>query len=65
MGAIKPPQPVSAPADVMALARDNCAQRLRERGYPEEAGAFERGERDDSWSMRHEINRLQSEARPA
>lgn len=65
MSAIKPPQPVSAPADVMALARDNCAQRLRERGYPTEAEAFERGERDFAWGFRHEVAKLLSEARPA
>jgi hypothetical protein len=55
--------PLEAPADVMAMARENCAERLRARGYPEEAAAFERCERDWAWLMRHEVARLLSEAR--
>jgi hypothetical protein len=54
--------PIEAPADVMQMARENCAERLRERGYPEEAAAFERCERDDSWAMRHEVAKLRGEA---
>lgn len=59
-GAIKDPAPIDADAITMATARENCAATLRERGYADEAAAFERGERDDAWAMRHEVNRLQS-----
>jgi hypothetical protein len=56
--------PLEAPADVMAMARENCAERLRARGYPEEAAAFERCERDFAWATRHEVAKLLGEARP-
>ena len=48
-GPIPPLPPVSAPPEVLATARLNCAARLCERGYPGEAAAFEQGERDFAW----------------
>ena len=57
--------PLAASADVMALARESCAANLRARGYPEEAEAFERAERDHSWSLRHEVARLLGEVTSA
>ena len=62
MSAIHDLKPIEASADVMALAREVCAERLRARGYPAEAEAFERAQRDTSWAMRHEVRRLQGEA---
>lgn len=60
-GQIKPPQPVQAPAQVMAMARENCAAALRARGSEDEAVKFEIGERDFSWRFKHEVSRLQRE----
>lgn len=57
--------PLIASADVMALARENCAENLRRRGYPEEAEAFEKAQRDFSWSLRHEVARLLGQAASA
>ena len=57
--------PLIASADVMALAREGCAANLRARGYPEEAEAFERAQRDGAWAMRHEVARLLGEAASA
>lgn len=54
--------PLEAPADVMQMARENCAERLRARGYEAEAVAFERCERDWAWLMRHEVAFLGSKA---
>lgn len=53
--------PLNAPADVMALARENCAANLRKRGYPDEAEAFEKARRDFTWALRHEVARLTAE----
>ena len=53
--------PLNASAPIMQMARENCAANLRTRGYPDEAEAFERGARDDAWSIRHEVVRLLSE----
>lgn len=60
-GKIRSLPPVEAPANVMALARENCAANLRERGQETEAVAFEKGERDFAWAFRHEVMRLQRE----
>lgn len=60
-GRIRDLPPVEAPADVMAMARENCAARLREKGSEVEAEAFDRGNRDFTWAMRHEVNRLMGE----
>lgn len=54
--------PLDAGADMMAQARANCAARLRARGHIKEAEAFDRAERDQTWAMRHEVNRLRNEA---
>jgi hypothetical protein len=62
MSAIRDLPPIEAPADVMAMARENCAERLRARGQEAEAAAFERGDRDFAWAMRHEVNFLKSRA---
>jgi hypothetical protein len=59
-GEIKNPAPIDADAITMATARENCAANLRERGYACEAAAFERGDRDNAWALRHEVVRLQS-----
>jgi hypothetical protein len=61
-GAIKPLPPLSAPPEVIAQARINCATRLRNDGSVAEAAQFECGARDDAWAMRHEVNRLIAEA---
>jgi len=55
MSAVRELPPLEAPADVMAMARENCAARLRARGHEREAAAFERGDRDWAWAMRHEV----------
>ncbi|WP_072378745.1 hypothetical protein [Novosphingobium sp. NDB2Meth1] len=60
-GAIKPTPTLEAPADLMAAARANCAARLRARDSAAEADAFTRGERDQSWAMRHEVAKLRAE----
>ncbi len=60
-GPIPPLAPISAPADIMATARANCAARLRLKCQDAEAEAFERGERDGTWSMRHEVSKLRAE----
>lgn len=60
-GPIPPLPPVTAPADILADARANCAARLRLRGQDAEAEAFERAERDDAWAMRHEVNKLRTD----
>jgi len=61
MSAINPLPPLTADAQTMALARENCAERLRARGYPDEAAKFERGDRDFTWALRHEVARLLGE----
>lgn len=61
MSTIRELAPIEASADVMALARENCAERLRAKGSEAEAAAFERGDRDWAWLMRHEIARLLGE----
>ncbi len=60
--AIPEAPPVQAPAPVMQAARANCAARLRAQGHEVEAQCFERGERDQSFGMRHEVNKLLAEA---
>lgn len=60
-GSIKSREPVVADAIVMAEARANCAARLRGRGHEAEAAQFEVGERDFTWSMRHEVGKLLAE----
>lgn len=60
-GAIKPTPLLEAPADLMAAARANCAARLLARGSADEADAFARGERDQSWAMKHEVAKLRAE----
>jgi hypothetical protein len=57
--------PLNVSADVMALARENCAANLRGCGYAAEADAFECAERDQSWAMRHEVGHLLAETSPA
>ena len=59
--AIPEAPPVQAPVPVMQAARANCAARLRARGHEVEAQCFERGERDGTFAMRHEVNRLTAE----
>ena len=61
-GAIKPPLRAVAPAPLLMQARANCAARLRAQGHEVEAQNFERGDRDEAWAMRHEVNKLQAEA---
>lgn len=61
MSALAAQIPTTAPADIMAEARANCAARYRSRGQELEAGAFEIGERDQAWAMRHEVNKITAE----
>lgn len=61
-GPIPPLPPIEASPEMMAEARQNCADRLRARSHFTEADAFDAGLRDDSWSLRHEINRLKAES---
>lgn len=61
MSAIKPQHIVTAPAPIMAAARENCAGRLRARGHEAEAEAFQCGERDQTWAMHHEVEKLKGE----
>lgn len=61
MSAIKAHAPTSAPADIMAEARANCAARYRSRGQALEAEAFASGDRDQAWAMRHEVNKITAE----
>ncbi len=60
-GKIRSLPPVEAPADIMAMARENCTAALRDGGELKEASAFERGDRDFAWRFRHEVNRLKGE----
>lgn len=60
-GPIPPLPPLVAPADLMATARANCADRLRAKGDVDEAEAFARGERDGAWAMKHELAKLIAE----
>ena len=62
MSAVRELPPIEASADIMAMARDNCAERLRARGEVKEAEAFERGDRDFAWAMRHEVTLLKGQA---
>ena len=57
-GQTRPTTPLTAPAPIMEQARATCAARLRARGSEAEAQAFERGERDDAWAMRHEVGKV-------
>lgn len=61
MSAIKPFTPIEAPADVMAIARANCAMRARAKGQPELAAAYEAGGADEGWGFRHEVNKILAE----
>jgi len=61
MGAIKPHQPIDASEKERALARANCAARLRDRGEDPLALEYEMGPQDQGWAMRHEINRIRNE----
>ena len=58
MSAIRELPPIEASADMMALARENCATDLRNKGHESEAAEFRRGNRDFTWRMRHEVARL-------
>lgn len=60
-GSIKSLNPIQADAIVMAEARANCAERLKERGQEAEAAQFEVGARDFSWAFRHEVSKLVAE----
>lgn len=60
-GPVPPLAPLSAPADLMAEARANCAARYIARGQDSEAEAIARGDRDDAWAMRHEVAKLKAE----
>lgn len=61
MTALQELPPLDVDALTMATARENCTANLRARGYSDEADAFERGDRDFSWAMRHEVARLTAE----
>lgn len=52
---------LSAPANVMAEARANCAARAATRGEVELADAFKRGTQDEGWAIRHEVAKLLAE----
>lgn len=60
-GPIRPLPPLSAPADVLAMARQNCAERCRGREEAELAESYERGEQDFGWALRHEVAKLRAE----
>jgi hypothetical protein len=64
-GPIPPLPALDVPAPLLALARANCAARCRDRGEHETAAAFERGEQDLGWALRHEVNKLRAEASEA
>lgn len=58
-GPVPPLPALSAPANILAEARTNCAARLRARGL---VSAAEQIERDGAgWAVRHEVARLQAE----
>lgn len=60
-GAVRELPPLVASAEVMAMARENCAAALTQSGEVAEAENFAKGLRDGAWRMRHEITRLLSE----
>lgn len=64
-GAIKPSPVLSAPADIMQMARENCAARAFARGESNLATAFMQGTQDAGWAIRHEVDRLRAEAAKA
>lgn len=61
-GPIPPLPPLDADEALRQQARLNCAQRSRARGESETAAAIMRGDNDETWAMRHEINKLRAEA---
>ena len=61
-GPIPPLPPIEASPEMMAEARQNCADRLRARSHFTEADAFDAGMRDFTWSLRHEIYKLKAES---
>jgi hypothetical protein len=64
-GDIKPTPPLDADDDLLRLARQNCARRSRDRGEVATADALLRGDNDDAGAIRHEVNRLRTEAAAA
>lgn len=61
MSAIKPFTPIAAPADVLAIARENCAIRARAKGQHEVAAAYEDGTGCEGWAFRHEVAKIKAE----
>lgn len=51
----------TAPANIMAAARANCAARLRATDQAMSALRIETGIDDDCWAMKHELARLIAE----
>lgn len=58
---IAPPIRETVAATLLAQARANCAARLRSRGHGVEAENFARGDRDDTFPIRYEIEKLRQE----
>lgn len=56
-----PLPPITAPADVMGVARANCAARATARGETSLADAYLRCTQDAGWAMRHEVAKLLAE----
>lgn len=61
-GDIKSTPPLDASDGLRLQARQNCARRSRDRGEGATADALLRGDNDETWAMRHEVNRLKDEA---
>ncbi len=61
-GDIKPALPLDADDAMRRQARINCARRSRDRGEGAMADALLRGDNDETWAMRHEVNKLRAEA---
>lgn len=62
-GPIPPLPPIEASPEMLAEARQNCADRLRARKHFTEAEAFDAGLRDFAWAMRFEVAKLKAESK--
>lgn len=61
-GPIPPLPPLNAKPDELVTARDNIAERCRERGEMALASSFVEGRQDAGWAIRHEVYRIRTMA---
>jgi len=61
-GPVPPLPSLEISEELRAAARTACAYRALDRGEEDLAASYERGEQDQGWAFRHEVNRLIAEA---